>query len=214
MIFQDLATRLAATTAQARTLVGVAVTDPDTGHVTVDIGGRVFPATVPASVSGVVQGVPVRVSTTGNALAVVSTGVGSATDWAVGDIKPFFGSEAQAEAQVGWVVMDGRTFSATTYPALYAHLGGTTTMPDATDRALMGAGATAAMSTGGTDTITTSHMPAHTHTVPQRTTDTFTASYGATFHGLTSGTQESGSSGSGASFRPKHLAVWFLMRAV
>lgn len=214
MTFETLAGRIAQRQASTVTLIGVAVTDPDTGHVQVDVGGRVFPATIPASVTGVVEGVPVRVTTSGVALTVESVGAGRAVDWTVGDVKWFWGTEAQAEAQVGWVVMDGRSFSSTTYPALFAHLGGTT-MPDMTDRFPRGAGSTSAKGTGGTDEITEDMLPPHDHSTWLRTTATFTASYGATFYGIASGTAYTGDGpGSSDPFVPEHAAAWFLMRAV
>ena len=60
----------------------------------------------------------------------------------------------------GWLLCAGGSFSASTYPALYATLG-TTAIPNLVDRFLLGSSSTGA--TGGSKKITTANLPPHTH---------------------------------------------------
>lgn len=81
----------------------------------------------------------------------------------VGEVTMWHG--AKVDCPVGWLVLDGSTYSSATYPALFALLG-STTLPNYTDRSPIGAGTKALNSIGGTPTttITTANLPPHTHT--------------------------------------------------
>lgn len=80
----------------------------------------------------------------------------------IGEVTMFFGAKTAIPA--GWLAMDGTTFSAATYPKLAAHLG-STTLPNMTDRAAVGAGNKALGTVGGspTATLATTNLPSHNH---------------------------------------------------
>lgn len=66
-----------------------------------------------------------------------------------------------------WLLLNGGTFSAATYPALYTANGNSTTLPDWRNVSPMGAGSTVGLaSTAGalTHTLTTAQLASHTHT--------------------------------------------------
>jgi|HubBroStandDraft_6_1064221.scaffolds.fasta_scaffold11947_9 microcystin-dependent protein len=70
-----------------------------------------------------------------------------------------------------WLLCNGGTFSATTYPALNAFLGGNT-LPNLVNTLPMGAGSLVALGAAAgaaTHTLTTGEMPGHTHTGPSHT---------------------------------------------
>ena len=78
-----------------------------------------------------------------------------------GTIVAYSGSTAPS----GWLLCNGGTFSSSQYPKLYEVLG-STTLPDLRDRFIVGGGSTYTLkATGGeaTHKLTTSEMPAHTH---------------------------------------------------
>lgn len=77
----------------------------------------------------------------------------------VGSIISYVG----ATAPTGWLICDGTTFNAATYPALNTLLGGNT-LPNLQLRIPMGAGSgVAAKTAGGDRKIGTTHLPAHSH---------------------------------------------------
>lgn len=81
--------------------------------------------------------------------------IGSITMWAT------------ATAPTGWLICDGSTFVAATYPALNTLLGGNT-LPDLRDRVPVGASGTKVVrSTGGAASVilTSSELPQHFHAV-------------------------------------------------
>lgn len=68
-----------------------------------------------------------------------------------------------ATAPTGWLLCNGASFNAVTYPTLAAVLGGSNT-PDLRNRFIVGAGQNyAAKATGGSDTATSSAAGAHDH---------------------------------------------------
>lgn len=81
----------------------------------------------------------------------------------VGEITTFLC--AKVDIPAGWLPLDGSTFSADDYPELAAMLGGTT-LPDFTDRLMVGAGSKALLATGGSPTVTlaANNFP-HTHSI-------------------------------------------------
>lgn len=76
----------------------------------------------------------------------------------VGMILPFAGSTAPT----GWLLLDGSTFSSSTYPQLYSLLG-STTLPDLTEKYLLGYDSSASARTVGSN-VSSSHS--HTITYP------------------------------------------------
>ncbi|WP_372733616.1 phage tail protein [Nocardioides sp.] len=143
----------------------------------------------------------------------------------VGELTNWIGDEADCPA--GWLICDGSSFDAGTYPKLAALLGGTT-LPNFTDRFLIGAGSKALLTTGGNVT--------HTHSL----SDAGYAQIGlgatlvvgrTTFPGLTytesyrvggSNQTEGGSQGSHTPLRgatddadstPPYVAAWVMVRA-
>jgi len=87
---------------------------------------------------------------------------------------------AGAVAPTGYLLCDGAAYPRTTYPSLFAALGGASSpyglpdggsfnVPDLRDRVPVGVSATIARgSTGGakTHTLTTAELPSHSHTSP------------------------------------------------
>lgn len=79
----------------------------------------------------------------------------------VGDLKPTI----RTTPPDGWLMLDGSTFDAGTYPELAAALGGNT-LPDFRDRFPIGAGgAVGLFGTGGaaSTTLSIAQIPSHTH---------------------------------------------------
>lgn len=75
----------------------------------------------------------------------------------VGSIVAFAGSTTPP----GWLLCNGASFSAGTYPTLAAVLGGTPTLPNLVDRFLKGS--TTAGTSGGSSQIEIANMPSHNH---------------------------------------------------
>lgn len=102
----------------------------------------------------------------------------------VGKIEVAYATPAQiAEDWKGWLICDGSTFSASEYPRLEGHLAAmvaagvhasSTTLPNLTDRFIIGAGTKAVGTTGGdpTKVIGTANLPPHTHNASGLTTNT------------------------------------------
>ena len=89
------------------------------------------------------------------------TGGGGGGGVPIGAMLPFPVNSTPA----GYLLCDGSTFSAATYPSLTTVLGGTT-LPDMRDRLPMGAGTNVSVgSTAGATmhSITTNEMPSHSH---------------------------------------------------
>lgn len=124
----------------------------------------------------------------------------------VGSIMPFVGSTSPT----GWLLCDGAQYSSTTYPKLSALCGtkfgtasaGNFRVPDLKGRVMAGLDSSQAEfdaigKTGGakTITLTTSNMPAHTHTTPAHTHTATTSGLSASSagdHGHTSSTDTTG----------------------
>ena len=71
-----------------------------------------------------------------------------------------------AAAPTGWLLCDGSAFSAVTYPSLYAVLSNVATTPDFKGRFALGDNSTLTLlGTGGSTTIATTNLPAHSHAV-------------------------------------------------
>lgn len=76
----------------------------------------------------------------------------------VGTIWPYYGSTEPD----GWLFLDGGSYSSVTYPKLFAHLG-TTTLPDARSRFLVGVGSWQSTLGGNEGDSEASRTPGHTH---------------------------------------------------
>lgn len=122
----------------------------------------------------------------------------------------------------GWKALDGSTLDADDYPELalvvpssWLDLSGDIVLPDLSDTFLAGSGSTAVGSTAGanTHTLTTSEMPAHTHTYTPPTLNIDLESPGVPdILGAGIGTPtNTGSTGSGDAHNnmPLYLAVTF-----
>jgi microcystin-dependent protein len=99
-------------------------------------------------------------------------------------------------APTGWLICNGSTFNATTYPELNALLGGNT-LPDLRDRVPVGvSGTKAELSTGGAASVTLSsaNLPSHSHTFSGTS-----SSAGGHSHSLNSLMKTNNAAGSGAS---------------
>ena len=91
--------------------------------------------------------------------------------WKPGDVKVHAGAGVEA----GWLLCDGRAVSRNAYAALFAAIGTgwgqgdgatTFTLPDYSDRMILGASAARPVGTVGGEaevTLTTDHVPEHTH---------------------------------------------------
>lgn len=141
---------------------------------------------------------------------------------------------------LGWVVCDGAAIDRIVYSALFSIIGttwgigdGTTTfnIPDLQDKFAIGAGVTVLGTSGGnsTVTLTTTELPAHTHSItdPGHNHTTFAASStgttgtdpGAVTTGGTTGTSTTGitatnstGSGTGFSILPPYAAVVWMIK--
>ncbi|GAA5154812.1 hypothetical protein GCM10023340_38950 [Nocardioides marinquilinus] len=122
----------------------------------------------------------------------------------IGDVKPFYGTIAQAEANnPGWIVMNGAAYDTTRFPKLLAHLQtlvaaglhtDATIRPNMTDRFPIGAGIKAVGSAGGS-----------VNTGPPSTTSRMTTA---------SGTPDNvGGAGHTHDAVPPWRALYFLIRA-
>jgi microcystin-dependent protein len=99
-------------------------------------------------------------------------------------------------APAGWLICDGSTFNAATYPALNTVLGGNT-LPDLRDRVPVGVSGTKAVkSTGGSAAVTLSsgNLPSHTHTFSGTS-----SAAGGHSHSMSSLMKTNNAAGSGAS---------------
>ena len=186
---------------------GVVEVVTDASHVQVDIGERSVPAFMPSSLAGAASvGSTVLLLVQQDTHIVLDVTSGA---W-IGEVRML----ATATIPAGWLLCDGSTFSAATYPLLNTLLGGTT-LPDFRDRFPVGKSATKALrSTGGSATITEAQLPEHDHGgVPERTTATYVASYGATFHGITSTDVATDTAGSGDDYWQPYYAVNYIIKA-
>lgn len=178
----------------------------DYAHIDVMLGVTAYPVTVPSSLMGACMiGSEVRVQVQGNSRVLDSVRTGA---W-IGECK-LWGPDA---IPLGWLACKGGTFDPDEYPFLYARLG-TTNLPDMRNRLIMGSSATRPTRTaGGSMKITEANLPVHDHSTLERTTDTFDAAYGSTFHGITSGTDYTGDAGSGADYLPPWYALNIIIKA-
>lgn len=162
---QVLAELIAGPVAAVSFDTGTVAAAVDASHVLVDLGERTVTVFVPATLAGAAGvGAFVRVQVQENSYLLDSVlSGGSAGLVPVGTVIMWLGSSVPA----GWLKLDGSTYSSSTYPLLYAHLG-STTLPDWRDRVPMGASGTkSAKSTGGNASLTlgANELPSHTHTV-------------------------------------------------
>lgn len=153
-------------------------------------------------------------------LGVQSSGI------APGTLAPFLGTTDPA----GWLICDGRSISAGTYPQLHAITGNN--IPDLRGRAVIGSGQGSGLtnrthkSTGGAETValTTAELPGHTHNIDHTHADTPQGNLtntdqvaGTPIVARTSNnstfTGNSGSTGSGsghANMQPWYAAHWII----
>jgi microcystin-dependent protein len=99
-------------------------------------------------------------------------------------------------APAGWLICNGSTFNAATYPELNTLLGGNT-LPDLRDRVPVGVSGTKAVkSTGGSAAVTLSsgNLPSHTHTFSGTS-----SAAGGHSHSMSSLMKTNNAAGSGAS---------------
>lgn len=156
-----LAQELNESTSSGRTVNGTII-ERDGTVVKVDIGGQTLDAYSPPA-AGLVVGNTVQVAVQEGTAAVSAVIDGPMGAVPIGGTMGFYGDTAPP----GWLICNGATFSATAYPALYAHLG-TNVLPDSRDRVPMGASATKDVkSTGGSFSITqtVAQMPSHNHDI-------------------------------------------------
>lgn len=178
-------------------------------HLAVNLGDRAgVPVIVPSSlVGGAMVGSRVLVTRVDGVYTLLDIITGA---W-IGKTEIYFGATPPA----GWLKLDGSPFSSTDYPFLAAHLGGTT-LPDARDRAVLGASGTkAAKSTGGSSTIAEANLPAHTHTVSNIGIGTVLNGTGvsANVYYPSGATSNTGSAGSGTAYWPPYLAAHLIIKA-
>jgi len=121
----------------------------------------------------------------GEAATAAATAVSGALP--VGVITAYWGTAAPA----GWLICNGSSFSAATYPALAAFLGGTT-LPNLKGRMLVGIDAAQTEfdtlgETGGSKTasITSANLPTHTHSIDHDHGAKTSAGGSSHDHGLT-----------------------------
>ena len=156
----------AASVAPASFDTGVVTTVVDAGHIKVNLGDKEVTVTVPANLANAAPAdsfVRIQVQENSYVLDSVLSGagmymvpVGAMMDWGT------------ATPPDGWLICNGQSFSATTYPVLAA-LYPTLTVPNIQDRVVIGASGTKAVkSTGGSNSITLSvaQLPAHAHAHP------------------------------------------------
>lgn len=142
------------------------------------------------------EGDRVAVLQQGPVLLVIGRLTGTDGFTPVGSVLPYAG----ASAPTGWLICNGQAVSRSVYSDLYAVCGttygvgnGTTTfnVPDLRDRLPMGAGTS--YPRGDTDTgqttLTTSHLPGHTHTLSSGSV----SSAGSHDHNISGSTDSGGS---------------------
>lgn len=184
----------------------------DTSHVLVDLGERSVTVFVPGTLAGAAGvGAFVRVSVQENSYVLDSVlSSGSAGLVPVGTVIFWFGS---GTPPYPWLKLDGSTYSSTTYPLLYAHLG-STTLPDARDRFPRGASTSAAAkSTGGSETITEGQMPLHTHVISNIGIGGFPAGSGVSAYYPSGASSNTSSAGNDEDYWPRYLAIHWLIKA-
>lgn len=198
-----------------RTVTGTVVGVPASGRASVDIGDRVITVTAPDSIP-LAEGATVRVAVLPDNVAIIES-VLDVEVVPVGVVLPYLGSTGH----LGWLLWDNAlTFSAATYPRLYALLG-TTSLPDPRDCVLMGKSGTKTLrSTGGATTVTLAgaNIPPHYHatgftgaTIREPATGTnITVATTAT---PGNNTQTDTGTPTAFSIIPKYVATNFLIRA-
>jgi microcystin-dependent protein/nicotinamide mononucleotide (NMN) deamidase PncC len=132
----------------------------------------------------------------------------------VGKVEMWYG--AKTECPAGMLVMDGSTFSSSTYPELFAHLG-STTLPNMEDRVPMGASGTKAQgTTGGANsrTLSVANLPAHSHPIVRKA-GVGASSGVARGDGTSATSYDTDNTGSGTAVdtTPAYLAMHFIIRA-
>lgn len=193
---------------------GTVVALQDAQHISVDMGDHTVTAMVPSTlVGGCMLGSYVRVAVQGNTVVLDSILRGA---W-IGKVE----MSLDGSARPGWLVLDGSTFSAVTYPLLAAFLG-TTTLPDARDRFPVGASTTRAVkSVGGSALIAEGELPTHTHDVWEAAESSEYGLYANTSNGTASfkrGDMDvavaSATAGNDEEYWPRYIAVVLLVKAI
>ena len=146
----------------------------DDTHVKIDLGDKLVTATLPSNLAGGAPvGATVKVTTQGNIYIIDSILSGGTLYMVpVGVILPYLSNTIPT----GWLLCDGSTFNAATYPALNTHLGGNT-LPNLAGKFLLGKdGSHALKNTGGNFSITqtAAQMPSHNHNLVHTHTTGYT----------------------------------------
>ena len=195
---------------------GTVVQLVDDGHVSVDLGERVATATLPQNLAGTVQvGSFIRVSIQQNTMVVDCVISGMVPLIPVG-LVAWFG---KASPPPGWLVCEGQSFSAATYPDLYAYLGGTT-MPDYRGQVLVGQksglfGTLGASVGAETVTLTEAQMPAHSHLYGTNNTGSLASTgtnpvHGTAFNTTDYETDFSGGNAAHPNVQPSRVGKWLM----
>ena len=200
----DLGAQLASVQQQLpSTVVGIATENSTGGKVRVDVGnGEIRQASDPSRAIAAGDRVYVTLTSVPRALPADPLGsvpVGACMLWLM-PTAPF-----------GWIILrSGATFDSALYPRLFALLG-TTTLPDPDDRFLIGAsGSRAVESTGGSEYITETQLPAHDHSIGNQGTNIGAAgsAIGGEFLGnATNAGWRTGKTGGGSAYWPRYFAV-------
>ena len=158
-VAQMVAQAVAASASKASVRQGVAVTDSD-GHVQVQIGAQIF--TVTDGTGSVRTGDRVSVVEQGNTAQILRVNGEQWAQFPPGMVVPWF---ASSPPSADWWFMQGQAINAGTYPTCAAIFGAN--LPDARDRFFVGAsGSKSVRSSGGSSTISTGNLPAHSHSIP------------------------------------------------
>lgn len=160
-VAQMVASAVQVASSKASVKTGTAVSDSD-GHVQVQVGGSVWDVTDPTG--SVREGDRVTILEQGNT-ARVAANLRAGADWLAGAPPTTTMPWWQATAPDGWAFMQGQAINAGTYPTCAAIFGAN--LPDARDRFFVGAsGSKSVRSSGGSSTISTGNLPAHSHSIP------------------------------------------------
>lgn len=227
-IADRIADAVGAAASRAKLLIGTAVSTSD-GHVQVQVGAQVW--TVTDATQAVREGDLVVIGEQGNTRQVLQNRRTAAASGEVPVGGMILWPGASAPAGGVWAICNGASFSSTEYPELFAVLG-STTLPDLRDDFPRGASTSAPVrSQGGSETISTSNMPSHSHSmahdhaIRNESTNIGAAGTavgeeflgGSTGRGWRTGASSAantGSAGSGTDYWPRYYAAHYLIRMV